>query len=294
VWTWASLAIAPYAQLGLKVWMGMGDIELILFCYFQYGQIFHCFAADDASYKRSADLDVVTKCNRFRNCAESTKDVPPNLSCNFAGPEAQVRALEAEGKLNLRSFVDSDGLTDASHDGDVRECTSNFHCARPDTNVAEGTTCDVHGLCGGVCSHGLPLRGAFIDLHGSEQFIYYLIIITALVTSCPNLGFVYVDFACRLSVTWKRYLSKHGSRVFPSQELLSAAKGLNLLVNWMHGSAHDLSCQLRNSGRYTVGAGRRHGEGSEQLWSLMKVSNQGYSVVAVEVASLLIGADLIN
>ena len=213
----------------------------------------------------------MTKANHLKKCAEATADIPPNLFCNFAGPEAEVRALEAAGKLNLRSFVDSDGVTDATYDGDIRECTSNFHCARPETSASESTTCDVKGMVGGVCSHCVPLKGAFIDMHGSEQFIYYLIIITALVSSCPNLGFVYVDFACRLSVTWKRYLAKHGSRIFPSEGLLNAAKGLHLLVNWMHGSAHDLSCQLQNSGRYRAGAGRRHGEGSEQLWSLTKV-----------------------
>ena len=225
---------------------------------------------DDACYKRSADLDVVTKCNRFRKCAASTADIPPNLSVNFAGPEAEVRDLEAEGKLNLRSFVDSDGMTDPSYDDDIKECTSIFHCARPETSSLEGSACAVFGLFGGVCAHAIPLLGAFIDLHGSEQFIYYLILLIALVHACPNLGFVYVDFACRLSVTWKRFIAKHGSRVFPSEKLLNAAKGLLLLVNWMHGSTHDLACQLRNSGRYTTGAGRRHGEGSEQLWSLTK------------------------
>lgn len=227
--------------------------------------------ADDASYKRSADSDAVTKCNRFNNCAIATADIPPNVAHNFGGPEAEVRDLEAQGKLNLRSFVDSDGVTDASYDADIRECSSNFHCARPNSVAMESSTCVVHGMVGAVCSHGSPLVGAFVDMHGSEQFIYYLIIITALVSHCPNLGFVYVDFACRLSVTWKRFIAKQGSKVFQSPNLLAAANGLQLLVNWMHGSTHDLSCQLKNSGRYTTGAGRRHGEGSEQLWSLMKV-----------------------
>jgi hypothetical protein len=233
--------------------------------------ILHSHIADDASFKRSADSDAMTKCNCFAKCAAATANIPPNVAVNFAGPEAEVRDLEAEGKLNLRSFVDSDGVTDASYDNDIKECTSNFHCARPDTAATESKTLSVHGMLGAVCAHGTPCVGSFVDMHGSEQFIYYLIIISALLSTCPNLGFVYVDFACRLSVTWKRFLAKQGDKAFQSPELLAAAHGLQLLVNWMHGSTHDLSCQLRNSGRYTKGAGRRHGEGSEQLWSFMKV-----------------------
>jgi hypothetical protein len=46
---------------------------------------------------------------------------------------------------------------------------------------------------------------------------------------------------------------------------------LRIMVNWMHGSAHELSCELQNSARYKEGAARRVGENVEQLWALLKV-----------------------
>ena len=228
-------------------------------------------ADDDSAYMRSADLDAVTKTNHFRMCACATKDIPPNLACSFAGPEAEIRDLAAEGRLNLKSFVDTDLADPCPDDDNIRECSSSLHCARPEAPAATGP-CDVHGMVGGVCSHSFPLRGVFMDMHGPEQFVYYLVLLSHLIKACPSVRDVYVDFACRLSVTWRRFIAKQGARYFTSEVESTAAGRLRLLVNWMHGSSHDLSCQLQNNGRYTADAGRKHGEGSEQLWSLTKVS----------------------
>ena len=38
----------------------------------------------------------------------------------------------------------------------------------------------------------------------------------------------------------------------------------------MHAFDHDLPCQLKNSGMYHQGAGRRVGEQTEHAWSLLK------------------------
>ena len=55
-----------------------------------------------------------------------------------------------------------------------------------------------------------------MDMHGPEQFIYLLILlkclikcllkclIKCLIKSCPDVSDVYVDFACRLKITWQR------------------------------------------------------------------------------------------
>jgi hypothetical protein len=76
-----------------------------------------CLVAVDDGYKVSADLDGVTKCNEFMKTAAATKHIPPNLACNFDGPEKEVEGLAAKQELNLKSFVDSDGVTNASFDG---------------------------------------------------------------------------------------------------------------------------------------------------------------------------------
>jgi hypothetical protein len=40
----------------------------------------------------------------------------------------------------------------------------------------------------------------FMDMHGPEQFIYYLIMLKYMIWACPSVRDVYVDFACRLKV----------------------------------------------------------------------------------------------
>jgi len=53
-------------------------------------------------------------------------------------------------------------------------------------------------------------------------------------------------------------------------DFLAACKHMRLLVNWMHGSSHNPSCQLQNNGRYQKGTGWTVGEQTEQLWALTK------------------------
>lgn len=37
-----------------------------------------------------------------------------------------------------------------------------------------------------------------------EQFVYYLLALRQLVIERPDLKTVYIDFGCKLSVTWQR------------------------------------------------------------------------------------------
>ena len=110
---------------------------------------------------------------------------------------------------------------------------------------------------------------------GPEQFIYYLVLLKWLVKSCVAAGIkvkdIYVDFACRLAKTWERYLDKKGDSQFQTEAERECARGFRLLTNWMHGSSHEMSCQLQNNGRCADGAGHRDGEGSERLWADTKV-----------------------
>ncbi len=88
--------------------------------------------SDDSNFKRSVELDGNTRSNHFKNYAIATKDIPPNLYCNFAGPEAEISKLEEEGKLNLKAYCDSD----AHVDSDIRSCCS-MHCARTEAPAWE-------------------------------------------------------------------------------------------------------------------------------------------------------------
>lgn len=223
-------------------------------------------------YLRGVAVDAVTKLNHFRKCGQATKDIPPNIAFYYDAAEAEIRELEAEGKLNLHSYVDS-GFAQEAWD-EIRACAADLFCARPEASSTSGP-CDIHGVLGAVCDHGCPLVGLFEDMHGPEQFVYYLVFLKWLVKACVACGVlihdIYVDFGCKLAKTWERFLEKMGDVHFESLDELEAARGLRLLVNWMHGSSHELACQLQNNGRYTEGAGHRYGEGIERLWAITKV-----------------------
>jgi hypothetical protein len=95
-----------------------------------------------------------------------------------------------------------------------------------------------------------------------EQFCFYLLSLSSIVQQCSKLD-VYIDFGCRLKVTWQRYLQLLH---LPEQP------DVNIMVNWMHGASHEMSCQLQHCGRYQGGAGHRGGgEQMEQLFALLKV-----------------------
>ena len=123
--------------------------------------------------------------------------------------------MEEDKRLNLRDYVDST-LTAEEWD-DIRACTADLHCARPEASSSAGP-CDVHGMIGGVCPHGFPLLGLFIDMHGPEQFVYYLVYLKWLVKGCHaavvSIRDIYVDFGCKLAKTWKRHLEKNGETHF--------------------------------------------------------------------------------
>ena len=113
----------------------------------------YVLAADDAGYWRSFDTDAVTKANHFCKCGAATKLVPPNIMHNYAGPEPEVRALERDGKLSLKSYVDTcDDLSHPSpaddplpNDDSIRDYSSSLHCARNEapTSGAGRVTCMV-------------------------------------------------------------------------------------------------------------------------------------------------------
>ncbi|GAX77801.1 hypothetical protein CEUSTIGMA_g5244.t1 [Chlamydomonas eustigma] len=135
-------------------------------------------------YLRGACFDAVTKCNHFRKCSLATKHISANLAHYFdgEGAEAEIRHLELNDRLNLQSYVDSDpGLEE-----EVKACTTDLHCARPEAG-SSSDPCDVLGVVGGVCHHTIPLKRMFTDMHGPEQFVYYLVLLKHLDSSCQSL-----------------------------------------------------------------------------------------------------------
>lgn len=231
-----------------------------------------CNIVTGSGYGRIACIDGHTKLNHFRRCGHSRIDQQPHLSTFFNEPDAIVAQRMTESRLNLPAcmapLADVVGMSsgslehDCSDDEAVAKCSASLSCSRPSSKPAKGVT-DVHGVVGAVCAHTVPVRSGFMDMRTPEQFAYYLILLTWLLPRVPELRDVYIDFGCRLAITWARYAQAHPE--------ISDADRLRIMVNWMHARGHEEACEVVNSARHHVDAARRVGENAEQLWSMLKV-----------------------
>eukprot|EP00983_Pelagomonas_calceolata_P008896 288793-Pelagomonas_calceolata.AAC.1 len=207
--------------------------------------------------------DAVTKASSFANTATATKSLPSRINQHFAKVELSVQQLQAEKALSLDRFLSTDSQ-DMSEEEDDRECSTALTCSRPESKAPPGS-CDIFGVVGMVCMHGIPLLGLFCNMPTPEQFLYYLLILKILLEQGCPVNDVYIDFACKVKVTWKRFYE-----TWDDSALREKAERLRLLVPWMHGSSHNSSCQHYNCGRFAFNAGCRVGEHTEQLWSMLK------------------------
>ncbi|KAJ9528437.1 hypothetical protein QJQ45_020285 [Haematococcus lacustris] len=213
-----------------------------------------------APYPLAFSLDGVVKFNHFGSAGQASQAVQPRIT-TYVSPEGLdgevIRRHEAN-QLNLHYSMAGAG-TDHPH-----SCTANLSCSRP--TAASGSTakrCDITGVIGCVCCHGVPARGQFCNMRTPEQFTYYLLLIErVLLAAQPVQPHIYVDFACRLKKTWANYVT--------AQQLPSDFADVQMWVPWMHAASHDQTCQLGNNARYQAGAASRIGEQAEHMWSGLK------------------------
>jgi hypothetical protein len=217
--------------------------------------------------------DANTKLSRYKNTATASQGLHPLIHTYFDGTggglEADVQARFRECTLNLKDVMSSAGrnLDEDGSPAEADQCSTHLHCARPTApSTATHHMCDVMGVVGWVCVHGIPLNGMFCNMPSFEQFSYYLLALARLAGQHSVLD-IYIDFGCRFKVTWQRY----AQALEASGQLEAQQLDLRIMVNWMHGSSHELSCQLQHCGRYIEGAGAADGEGCERLWSNVKV-----------------------
>lgn len=225
-------------------------------------------ANTDAPYRRAVMADGNTKLSHYSKAATATRDIPSSTHTYFdsreGGLEHEVQNMHSSGKLSLKGVIPQQGRQErdeVAHDLGHGKCTTNLHCARLSAAASANKPCDIHGVVGWCCSHGIPLRGVYCNMPTPEQFCFYLLSLGRLTKQCSELD-VYIDFGCRFKVTWERYLASLD---------LPEKPDVHIMVNWMHGASHQMSCQLQNCGRFQDGAGARVGEQMEQLWSLLKV-----------------------
>lgn len=206
------------------------------------------FSEHTVDYDVVICMDAVTKPGHYSKCAMASAecDLEPRISLHYGAPDKRARELHATGRLNLQHLAPLPGQQQVTPTDEENCCTAQLSCSRPNSKAAGAR--DIHGVVGAVCTHGVPLRESFVDLYVPECFSYYLIILThILVAAMGAIKTVYIDFACRLTHTYQRHL-QHTYRQEQAQAP-SALADVNLCVNWMHASSHNMECQLQNSGR---------------------------------------------
>ncbi|KAJ9510428.1 hypothetical protein QJQ45_015889, partial [Haematococcus lacustris] len=213
------------------------------------------------NYPVAICTDAMTKLNHHAGCGKASRDIQPRLNSHIdarqqeEGFDWEVERRFKEDQLNLQYSMAGAGADD------VHTCASSLSCSRPTASCAK-RSCDITGLCGFVCCHGVPALGLFCNMRTPEQFTYYLLGLERLLLRAHNVVHIYVDIACRLKITWDRYVSVHG--------LDPSWSSVKMMVPMMHAASHDTACQLANNARFLKGTAFRVGEQTEQAWSRLK------------------------
>lgn len=202
--------------------------------------------------------DACIKSFRYANAATSQEHIEPSTN-TFLGSVSQAAQQKFEaGELGGAAAVGSSTSL-------PRVCTSMLHCSR--TDAVPRIQVDRAGVVAVVCgAHSIPLKNCAIAMPAAECHGYYDLAFERILVQRPDVLDFYLDIGCRYDARFRQLLEELISegRITPS------SRQARMLVPWMHAFDHNLECQLAYSGLYAVGAGRRIGETTEQLWSETK------------------------
>ena len=190
--------------------------------------------------------DAVAKGIRFK--LNRRDDSKTKLLCSdYILPVDRLTTLMANGA----QIVDDDGDT---------ECEQRIRASRdPDANIPGSSKLAEHCIAAAICPHGFVPRNGVVSSDKPENFALYFAILGELLpyrTPC----FVCIDNGCQVGPSWR----KRFPNLVADNPMLAFTTG-----SW-HGAAHKLSCRMRSSMTFQSGAGRRHGENTEHLWSYLK------------------------
>ena len=85
-------------------------------------------------------IDAVTKMGHYVNCGTGSVGLEPHLNAFYGDPEIQVKDSFVAGKLNLKSFMQTNAYTsqqpaNVDEDDDDQEnghvCDASLSCSRP-------------------------------------------------------------------------------------------------------------------------------------------------------------------
>ena len=206
----------------------------------------------------SVAFDAVAKGVRLKMGRINDIKLTPIVS-DFFAPTAAVAVNSTQP---ASADVGNDGAL-----GDEPEgvgCEQHIRASRdPTANIRGSPKLIEHCLAAGVCHHGLVGYGCVVASDRPEHFgLYHGLLNDVIMGGGARLPtYVCIDNGCQYGPSW--------SKVFPDLAL-TFGKLMRFCTGSWHGAAHKLTCRLKNSVTFVRGAARRHGEGTEQLWSFLK------------------------
>jgi len=176
----------------------------------------------------------------------------PRSKTYFADGFSDAGATSADKKVR-----------DSGHDAaepDLCEasCGQHMSCAREKQGNGPEKLSD-NCIVGAICSHGIPLRGGFINSTRPEHFGLYVWLIRMRILPFRAIWDLYIDFNCKFAAHFRNL----GLNI-------SYADYIRFLTPWMHGASHEMRCRLLYSGLFADSSGRRHGEYTEVFWSRVR------------------------
>ncbi|KAJ9506947.1 hypothetical protein QJQ45_016576, partial [Haematococcus lacustris] len=204
-------------------------------------------APPEDGYIRTLSADACLQPSSYAGAARATRHIKQHINTYLdpSGLEGDVLKLQDSNQLTLKGafaaaaaqssgdsagaahLADPAGASEATAvvSSHAADCCTSLSCARPHTsNVSAGQPCDIRGIVGFVCCHGIPVPQLFCNMRTPEQFVYYLLAMARLVHMCFGLVLhVYIDFACQFKVMSPllRYMTR-ANRADAVQARLSA------------------------------------------------------------------------
>lgn len=196
-------------------------------------------------------MDAINGANRFALAGRSQQEVKPSTSTYIGKLANEVFADFKSGKLKSQAM---ERAAAAGVDGDSSEntllptCTTALVADRTKA-VARGDL-DIYGVTAGCCTHAIPGLGLVVLNYVPECHFFYDKISIAVAIARADTKRWYLDLACRYAPSFNLNMAE-----LVEQGHLATCSGMRILVPWMHGFDHDVSCQYKHSGLYAVRSG---------------------------------------
>lgn len=210
-------------------------------------------------YPVALSTDAINSANLLSSSAGPESVIEHTTDTYFAGAARRVREAHASGMLRPAAAARAKEAEERAADearrrgegGAERDaahaCNTALSCNRETSASVGRSEMWITGTVAAACTHVVPGLMLAIAMFGPEEHFYYDELLRDAFKARPDLATVYLDLACRYHHRFRQLMDE-----LVAADTVSDAAAVKLLLPWMHAFDHDLECQLKFSGMYTV------------------------------------------